>query len=864
MPLTASTSLESRLGTSYSTRTSNRTSRTTGTTSYPTLTYQDETTATSRARSRRSRNGRPSTSRPKTSASTVGRVESQQVICAVSESRGVSPTVGLTFVNMDTGEAVLSQLCDSQTYVKTIHKLSIYCPTEVLIIQSAANPASKLFQIIENHLPVIASKLVLVDRRYWSEQSGMDYIKSLCFPEDVDSLIMATNGSFYAVCCVSAAFAFIQHQYGVTFPHHSLRFKYEPSEGSMMIDLSTVQALELIQNLHNSKSKDCLFGLLNGTLTPMGARLLRANILQPLTDPDIIQGRLDALEEMTTNSGQFRFIRDGTCHAPRKYSMLTSLALKNFLDGEKLLTQLITVYTAEGRLMQEQEQAINNVLSLKSFVNAVPPVHDALLDSTSTLLRNICQLCDPLNISEVQQLIDSVVDETTIFASKPLDLRNQRTYAVKEEANGLLGIARQSFAEAQKDTYDYVTELAAMHGMNIAAKYDNYRQYYLVIPLDELEVKELPPIFTNIIRKKNAVECQTLDLLKWNQKISDAHHEVLKQSDETVLSLLEQVRGRMYNLYKICESVAMLDMLASFAEIATTKDYVRPLFTDTLAIKAGRHAIVESIQGNKFIPNDVYATRQTRFQIITGKSTYIRSIALMTIMAQIGCFVPAQHASFSVRHQMFARLSLDDSIEANTSTFAAEMRETAFILRNVSETSMVIIDELGRGTSTKDGMAIAIAIAEALIESGALVWFTSHFLDLASILGEHNGVTNMHLAVDLSNAQAMTMLYRISAGQAKEQHYGLKSARLMQLPATVLDTAQTVAEKIERNRKELKQASSSVQAGRRRRLILEFHEHLKQAHNGRLEGQALKNWLNELQDEFITRMTAINSLSEGG
>ena len=222
--------------------------------------------------------------------------------------------------------------------------------------------------------------------------------------------------------------------------------------------------------------------------------------------------------------------------------------------------------------------------------------------------------------------------------------------------------------------------------------------------------------------KKNILQCQTVELLKRNQRITLSHQEVVLLSDKAIQTLIEEIREHMSKLFKICEAIALLDMLTAFAQLVTSNDYVRPHFTDTLAIGAGRHPIREKIMQGNFVPNDVYASQQKRFQIITGcnmsgKSTYIRSIALMSIMAQIGCFVPATYASFPILHQLFARLGMDDSIETNVSTFAAEMKEIAFILRNVDKRSLVIVDELGRGTSTRDGLAIAIAIAEALVQS---------------------------------------------------------------------------------------------------------------------------------------------------
>ena len=395
-------------------------------------------------------------------------------------------------------------------------------------------------------------------------------------------------------------------------------------------------------------------------------------------------------------------------------------------------------------------------------------------------------------------------------------------------------------------------------------KYDTARQYYIRIAASELEDRNLPDVFINVFRKRNIIECQTLDLLKWNQKIMDSHHEVLQMSDRSIQELIENLRAEIGPLFKISDAIALLDVTASFAYLVTTQDYCRPELTRTLAIKSGRHPIREKIHKEKYIPNDAYATRQSRFQIITGcnmsgKSTYIRSIALMAIMAQIGCFVPASYASFPIFHQLFARVSTDDSIEANISTFAAEMRETAFILRNIDDRSMVIVDELGRGTSTRDGLSIAIAIAEALVESGAFIWFATHFRDLAKVLSERNGVVNLHLAVDMSEANQMKMLYKVASGAVQEEHYGLALAKVVNLPPEVLQIAERVSKKLTSNMEKRKKNSRTIALARRRKLILSLREQLIQAYEGNMNGKVLATWLNKLQDEFVNRMAAIDA-----
>lgn len=398
-------------------------------------------------------------------------------------------------------------------------------------------------------------------------------------------------------------------------------------------------------------------------------------------------------------------------------------------------------------------------------------------------------------------------------------------------------------------------------------KYDSARHFYIRVAASELEERGLSDVFINQFRKKNMVECQTLDLVKLNQKIADSHHEVLSMSDRSIQELIDKIREDIAPCFKISEAIALLDMIASFAQLVTTQDYCRPELTDALAIKNGRHPIREKIYDEKYVPNDAYATQQSRFQIITGcnmsgKSTYIRYLALMAVMAQIGSFVPATYASFPVFHELFARVSSDDSLEANVSTFALEMRETAFILRNIDKRSMVLIDELGRGTSTTDGLTIAIAIAEALVESGAMVWFITHFRDLAPILSERSGVVSLHLAVDMSQANKMAMLYKIQSGPVQEKHYGIALAKVVGLPAQVLEVAEEVSTKLAMNMEKRKKSPKAIAVARRRRLILGLREQLVQAHNGNMRGYVLGSWLKKLQDEFVIRMAAIDAEME--
>ncbi|WPH01153.1 Hypothetical protein R9X50_00398800 [Acrodontium crateriforme] len=812
---------------------------------YYKTTTGDNATTTTRPRTSARSVGRPSTARPRTGYSTLG-VENQEIVCAVSESRGTSPIVGLAFVNLDTGEAVLSQISDSQTFVRTIHKLVVFNPSTILIMSTTANPKSKLFSIIEETLEDIERSIMLLDRRYWSETAGTEYIEQLAFPEDVNSIKTASSGNFYAVCCLAAALKYVQLCLKKTFPFRSLRIKYEPSEGSMMIDLSTIRSLELVQNLQNQKSRDCLFGLLNETQTPMGARLLRSNILQPLTDSATLCTRYDALEELSTKEDMFFAVRR---------------ALAPFLDVDKTLTQLIIERTEID--LKVTEQSINNVIVLKQVIGLIGPLYESLIGARSSMLEEIRNLCAPANLDAIRELINGTINKDTTYAKQPLDCRNQRTYAVKSGVNGLLDVARQTYKEAMSDALQHVTALGEQHEIALQTKFDNARGFYIRLHATELENRPLPPVFINVFRKRDQIECQTLDLIKHNQKISDAQTEAILMSDQAVRELVGNIRQHISILFKICEAIAMLDMLSAFAQMVTTQSYVRPNIGDAVAIHRGRHPIRDKIENAKFVPNDVYATQQTRFQIITGcnmsgKSTYIRSIALMTVMAQIGCFVPAQYAVFPIIRQLFARVSMDDNIEANVSTFAAEMREAAFILRNIDCHSMAIVDELGRGTSTRDGLAIALAIAEALVGSRALIWFVTHFRDLAHIMSQRNGVVNLHLAADLSKPDQMRMSYHVESGVVQDEHYGLKLAKFVSLPPDVIEHAELVARTLEQRMKSKKKTSPGIIQARRRKLLLNLKEHLVQAKDGNMDDQTLTEWLLDLRREFVIRMSALD------
>ncbi|KAL4722088.1 MutS protein msh4 [Fusarium chlamydosporum] len=722
--------------------------------------------------------------------SILGPNEAHDIICAVSEARGVTPSVGVAFVNVSIGEVVIIQNLTADTQIDAL------------------------------------------DRSAWSETEGLEYIHNLAFKEDIEPLKVAMQGKFYAISSFAAALKYIQQQFSINFVPHSLRIQYRPSEDTMMIDISAIQSLEIMQNLRNAKSKDSLFGLLNHTSTPMGSRLLRSNILQPPTDAErFVLTRYDALDELTTNEEMFLEIRKGTTHEP-----------------------LIIVHTDVD--VQKIEEQINQVLMVKNFLEAIPELYTALGPATCNLLVKIRDRCCPEITSPTLDKIRETIEADVTYMKSALDLRNQRTFAVKAGINGMLDVARQTYKELTEEIHLHLDALNENYKLNATLRYDNGRKYWLRLQAVDFDDQALPDILINVVRKKDKIECQTLDLVKLNVRLSDTTNEVVLRSDTVVQNLLKELQGDAKHLFQVCESIALIDMISSFAQLATTRDYVRPDISSALALKAARHPVLDRV-------------KQYCFHIVTGcnmsgKSTYIRAVALLQIMAQIGSFVPAEYAAFPIIHNIFARVSLDDNIENNLSTFSVEMREMAFILRNIDDKSLAVVDELGRATSNRDGLAIAIAMSEALIQSRASVWFATHFTDLTKVLADRPGVLNLHLAATSSTTEDglphITMLYKATSGAIRgEEHYGINLARAIGLPQTFIDKAEEVSKDLRMKREASKRSSESSRLVARRKLILNLQDALKQAKDSGSE-EALPGYLKRLQEEFVARMEEIDNM----
>ncbi|KAM9542038.1 mutS protein homolog 4 isoform 5-T5 [Guaruba guarouba] len=373
-------------------------------------------------------------------------------------------------------------------------------------------------------------------------------------------------------------------------------------------------------------------------------------------------------------------------------------------------------------------------------------------------------------------------------------------------------------------------------------------------------VKTAESKITNLIYLKHTlelVEPLKAALRSCTAPLLKAYYNSLEDT-RIVCKLLNEVYEHIHCLYKLSDIVSMLDMLLSFAHACTLSNYVRPEFTDTVAIKQGWHPILEKIAVEKPVPNNTYLTEGNNFVIITGpnmsgKSTYLKQIALCQIMAQIGSYVPAEYCSFRIAEQIFTRIGMDDDIETNASTFMKEMKEITYIIRNANNKSLIIIDELGRGTSAEEGIGICYAACEYLLNLKAFTLFATHFLELCHIDALYPNVENYHFEVrhvrsSTGNKEKITYTYTLSKGYTEEKNYGLKAAEVSSLPSSIVVDAKEITNLIA---KQILHRQKSTPETMRQRAVYHLAMRLVQtARNSRLDPDSLRIYLKGLKKKY--------------
>ncbi len=615
---------------------------------------------------------------------------------------------------------------------------------------------------------------------------------------------------------------------------HMNHIKAYVSGNFMLIDSSTRRNLELTETLREKDKRGSLLWVLDKTKTAMGARTLRSYIEQPLVKKNEIEDRLDAIEELNQNFMSREELRE---------------YLNPVYDLERLITR-ITYRTANPR----------DLIAFRNSIQVLPGIKMVLEEFHSNLFLHIKEDLDTLE--DLYQLIfESIQEEPPISVHDGDIIRNGYIAEVDELRN------------AKTEGKTWLAELEAKERektgiKSLRIKYNKVFGYYLEVTNSYLD--KVPDYFIRKQTLTNAERFYTTELKELENKILGAEERLTQLENQLYNQILATLSDSVDRIQKSAKAIANIDVFTSLAYVAEKNHYCRPKMNEKgiLDIKDGRHPVVE-----KMIPNDMFITNDTylnnkdqRIAIITGpnmagKSTYMRQTALIVLMAQIGSFVPAKSADIGIVDRIFTRVGASDDLASGQSTFMVEMNEVANILRNATANSLLILDEIGRGTSTYDGLSIAWAVVEYISNTktiGAKTLFATHYHELTELEGKIPCVNNYCIAVK-ENGDDIVFLRKIVPGGA-DRSYGIQVAKLAGLPDEVIDRAKEIVEELSEN--DLAASARNITAGSSRRKKQKALDEVDMGQLSLFEAMPNDDILDEIKNLDISSMTPLDAMNK--
>jgi DNA mismatch repair protein MutS len=719
-------------------------------------------------------------------------------LAAVSKHPSGSP-VGLAFVDLSTGEFQATEFSGSAAEESLRDELQLLHPRETLLPRP-----HQLFETSKTSLLEGAGGIEtrledwIFQRDYAGrilrEQFGVAELTGFGIDDHPQALAAAGAIVHYlrenaARSADASGGASNEDASNIEALRHLDRVRYYEQHETLVLDPVSVRNLELITPIFTEETSRggpvTLVAALDETVTGMGARLLRAWILRPLLDRDAIEARLEAvahLVKQTVLRGEIR------------------KELRGILDLERL-TSRITLGLAGPRELVALRKSLAQLPVLKNFLTP-PPL------GGSALLRQLHKEIDEL--TDVRERLErAIADEPPALATDPGMIRSGY-HGELDELRNLSQHSKQIIA-AMEDRERKRTGIASLK-----IRFNQVFGYYMEISKPNLHLA--PADYERKQTLVNAERFTSPELKECERKILAADERILEIERQLFIDLRSGVAAKAERLRRTAAAVAQLDVLAAFAKLAADRGYSRPEFNATgeLLIVGGRHPVIEDLlrqRGERFVPNDLcFEPGRQQLLLITGpnmggKSTYLRQAALIVLMAQIGSFVPARQAKLPITDRIFTRIGASDNLARGRSTFLVEMSEVAAILHHATPSSLVLLDEVGRGTATFDGLSIAWAVVEHLQKhTRARTLFATHYHELTELADLLPTVKNVHVSVKETPSEII-FLRRVEPGSA-DKSYGIEVARLAGLPRSVIERAREVLKRHEQSEHELSETLS--------------------------------------------------------
>ena len=674
-----------------------------------------------------------------------------------------SEKIGISIADVTTGDYFLTEVEDNRRLLDEINK---YMPSEII-----CNDAFLVSGVDIEDLKGRLGITVYARESACFEETGCR--KCLQKHFQVSTLIGLGIEDFpIGIIAAGSLLQYLYENQKTSLEHFTHLYPYLASK-YMLLDSSTRRNLELTETLREKQKRGSLLWVLDKTKTAMGARMLRSFLEQPLIERAGIENRLDAVEELCKNA----FARDEI----REY-------LNPVYDLERLLGK-VSYKTANPR----------DLLALQSSLSMLPHIRTVLSDLHADAIQKILADIDPLE--DIASLIGKAIVE-----EPPISIREGGM--IREGFDADIDMLRHAKTEGKTWLAELEEKDRVRTGIkNLRIKYNKIFGYYFEVTNS---YKELVP--EDYVRRQtlaNAERYTTPRLKELEDTILNAEDKLCTLEYDAFCQIREQIAGQIERIQKTAKAVAALDVFASLSLTAERNRYVRPKLNEKgmIDIKEGRHPVVEQMICNEmFISNDTYLDNNHHcISIITGpnmagKSTYMRQSALIVLMAQIGSFVPAKSANIGIVDRIFTRVGASDDLASGQSTFMVEMNEVANILRNATSNSLLILDEIGRGTSTFDGLSIAWAVIEHISNRkllGAKTLFATHYHELTELEGKMNNVNNYCIAVK-EKGDDIVFLRKIIRGGA-DKSYGIQVAKLAGVPDIIIDRAKEIVEQLSDN-----------------------------------------------------------------
>lgn len=771
---------------------------------------------------------------------------------------GSGDTFGIAFLELSTGEFFATQIEGHNAWEKICAEIENFAPRELLFPQSLEKLVESSFnnQAPKSHQPTFSDNVVSIgsaknsakfstvltplDDWLFDLKDAETALKKQFAVRELDGF--GVSSKFEVVRAAGACLRYAQDTQRNSAQHIAELNFYEVND-FMILDAVTLKNLEIIESKNDEKSnKRSLLGVLDCTVTGMGARLLRSWLLRPSIKRSEIQTRLSAVSELTDT-----ILRD-------KIRFL----LKEIADLERLVGRL-NLGTASPR----------DLIALNRSLNQIPNINQTLSDAQSLLLQVLSE--NIFELPEISALISRSINENSPANVSEGDV-------ICDGFNAELDDLRQISRSAKQIIAGFEEQEKRRTGIgNLRVKYTNVFGYF--IEVSKSNISRVPEDYERRQTLTNAERYTTPQLKEWEQKVLGADERIKELECELFASIRAQVREETRNLQSTARALATLDALASLAEIAARNNYACPTLHDgdEVEIKNGRHPIVEAFSTEHFIPNDVYLNNSTdRLLIITGanmsgKSTIMRQTALIQVLAQIGSFVPVSAAKLPIVDRIWTRVGASDDLASGRSTFMVEMTETATILHNATPRSLILLDEIGRGTSTFDGLSIAWAVAEYLHNSpehSAKTLFATHYHELTELAEKLPGAKNYQIKAVEKDGE-IVFLHKLEKGKASKS-YGIAVAQLAGLPRQTILRAKEVLAKLEQyelavfsnqngsGAKGLEKAAAQTQSGKMATQFSLFAvsnekivDELRELEINKLSVEELKNKIVDLQRQII-------------